>query len=221
MAVEFLDHLNLQYDVQTMPAKLMTTIEHDKERDAETLWKLGKRVREFRRARKMTLVQLSGKSQVSVGMLSHIERGQTSPSLKTLERLRVALDTSLTSFFGREEANSQEDDVVVRTNRRAKLPFDKMGLTKELLSPPGHFALEVFMLVIEPGGGPGTELWRRNGEKAGIVLEGRFELSVNQRIYVIEEGDSFQFDSRRPHSFRNLSNRQSRVLWIIKSDEPG
>lgn len=168
----------------------------------------------------MTLAKLSIRSQISLGMLSHIERGQTSPSLKTLERLRVALDVPLASFFGHSEFDTQDDGVVVRARLRPKLPFEKMGLTKELLSPPGHTALDMLMLVIEPGGNSGVEPWRRSGEKAGMVLEGRFELKLDQRSYVIEEGDSFQFDSSQPHSFRNLSPRQTRVLWIIKAGEP-
>lgn len=187
----------------------------------DALEDLGARVRSLRTEQKMTLQELSARSQVSVGMLSHIERGQTSPSLKTLERLRVALGVPLARFFEPEEARVADAGIVVRRDRRGQLPFDKLGLTKELLSPPGHSDLEVLMLVIEPGGGSGSEPWTRAGEKAGLVLDGRFQLDVGERSYVLEAGDSFQFDSRQPHSFRNLSDRQAHVLWIIKSDEPG
>jgi transcriptional regulator with XRE-family HTH domain len=204
-----------------MPGSLTGTHDLADDLDSHTLSALGARVRELRGERKLTLAKLSLKSQISVGMLSHIERGQTSPSLKTLERLRMALDIPLASFFGPSETRGAEDGVVVRAARRATLPFDKIGLTKELLSPPGHSELDMLMLVIAPGGSSGSEPWRRSGEKAGLVLEGRFELTIGRQVYVIEENDSFQFDSRQPHSFRNLSDGQTRVLWIIKPDEPG
>ena len=77
------------------------------------------------------------------------------------------------------------------------------------------------MLVMEPGGGSGAEPWTRSGEKAGLVLEGRFELSIGDDTQVLEQGDSFQFDSRQPHTFCNVSDKVARVVWIIKSDEPG
>ena len=137
--------------------------------DAHTLSVLGARIRELRSERNLTLAKLSLKSQISVGMLSHIERGKTSPSLKTLERLRVALDIPLASFFGPSHARGREDGVVVRAGLRATLPFSKWGLTKELLSPPGHSDLDMLMLVIEPGGSSGSEPWQRSGEKAGRV----------------------------------------------------
>jgi transcriptional regulator with XRE-family HTH domain len=182
---------------------------------------LGARVREVRKELGMTLAELSLKSAISVGMLSHIERGQTSPSLKTLERLRLALDVPLARFFGEEASKSDETDTVVRSDARRQLPFDALGLTKQLLSPTGHRGLEMLMLVLEPGGNSGPEPWKRSGEKGGLVLEGRFELSVESTRYVIEAGDSFQFDSRQPHAFRNLAKGQTSVLWIIKADDPG
>lgn len=192
------------------------------ERDFDALDMLGARVRELRLKKKMTLAELSERSQVSIGMLSNIERGQTSPSLRTLERLRLALEVPLASFFECKAPDNERDaDVVVRQANRAKLPFAARGLVKELLSPPGHSDLEVLMLVLDPGGGSGPEPWTRQGEKAGLVLAGRFQLDVGERTYVLEEGDSFQFDSRQPHSFRNLASCEARVLWIIKSDEVG
>src|SRR5436190_16830001 len=93
---------------------------------------LGSRIRELRSERNLTLSQLSLKSQISIGMLSHIERGKTSPSLKTLERLRLALDTTLASFFGSGDTRASENGVVVRVAQRPRLPFDRLGLTKEL-----------------------------------------------------------------------------------------
>ena len=204
-----------------MRASPLRAVKPSEEPDPNTLFELGARVRKLRGERNLTLAKLSLKSQISVGMLSHIERGKTSPSLKTLERLRVALDIPLATFFGRSELKDAQDAVVVRADQRPKLPFDKLGLTKELLSPPGHFEMDMLMLVIAPEGSSGAEPWRRNGEKAGLVLEGRFELTLNEQVHVVEEGDSFQFDSRQPHSFRNLDAGQTRVLWIIKPDEPG
>ena len=198
-----------------------TTTLSQEESSFDALGDLGPRLRELRNEKKMTLAELSLRSQVSIGMLSHIERGQTSPSLKTLERLRLALEVPLARFFEREDSALRDDGTVVRANARSRLPFKKLGLTKERLSPPGHSDLDLLMLVIEPGGGSGNEPWTRRGEKAGLVLEGTFELYVGDARHVLQEGDSFQFDGSQPHTFRNPNATPARVLWIIKSDEAG
>lgn len=200
---------------------MRSTAQKKRDFQDDSLVELGARVKTLRTERKMTLAELSLKSEISVGMLSHIERGQTSPSLKTLERLRVALDVPLARFFDAEVTPLEDTDVVVRLMSRRRLPFPAMGLTKELLSPPGHPGLEMLVLDLEPGGNSGPEPWTRRGEKAGVVLQGRFELNVGTERFVIEENDSFQFDGRKPHSFRNLSKGRTRVLWMIKADDPG
>jgi transcriptional regulator with XRE-family HTH domain len=189
--------------------------------DAETLTGLGDRLRRLRAERHMTLSALSTRSQISVGMLSHIERGKTSPSLKTLDRLRIALGVPLASFFDTDAGQSQERAVVTRVHQRSTLQFSESGLTKELLSPPGHRELEMLILSILPGGSSGADPWRRVGEKCGMVLEGRFELQVGEQRYVLDVGDSFQFDSAQPHRFTNIAPGTTRVMWIIKSEEAG
>ena len=193
----------------------------EEELDPDTLRGLGGRIRSLRVERSLTLSALSLKSQISVGMLSHIERGKASPSLKTLDRLRIALGVPLASFFDTGPSESAEERIVTRVGKRPTLSFSNSGLIKELLSPPGHSDLELLMLSIDVGGSSGPDPWRRAGEKGGVVLEGRLELQVAEQSYVLEEGDAFQFDSSQPHAFRNLADVTTRVVWVIRSSEAG
>lgn len=187
--------------------------------DSATLLSLGERIRNLRVEQGLTLAALSARSQISVGMLSHIERGRTSPSLKLLDRLRVALGVPLASFFDVDADHDPEKGTVTRQGQRSTLLFGKTGLTKELLSPPGHSEMEFFMLSIAVGGGSGPDPSRRNGEKAGYVVQGRIELRIAEQRYLLGEGDAFQFDSRQPHSFQNLADIETRLIWIIRSSE--
>ncbi len=179
---------------------------------------LGRRIRQLRTDKGLTLSELAELSRVSIGMLSHIERGHASPSLKTLERLRIALKVQLADFFAIDASSADDINIVVRKNGRSTLPFNKFGLTKELLSPKLHSNLEMLMLVLQPGGSSGPEPWTRNGEKAGYMLEGQLQLTVGSQSYLLYEGDSFRFDSSIEHAFRNPTNAVSRIIWVIKSD---
>ena len=49
--------------------------------------KLGERLRELRQGREYTLLQLAQATSLSVSYLSDLERGRTTPSLDTLEKL--------------------------------------------------------------------------------------------------------------------------------------
>jgi transcriptional regulator with XRE-family HTH domain len=180
---------------------------------------LGARIRSLRKAQRLSLVELSSRSKVSVAMISQIETGQATPSLKTLEKLRAALDVTFGCFFGQSEPTPrQAEPIVVRRASRRKLDLKRIGLTKELLSPDWAAELEVMMLVLAKGGGSGDEPWVRTGEKAGLVLSGGFELTYGDETYDLNAGDSFQFDSSIPHMFRNTHDGETQVLWIIKGD---
>ena len=53
------------------------------------------------------------------------------------------------------------------------------------------------------------------GEKAGLVLEGQVMLTVGDETSLLSTGDSFQFDSQRPHRVVNPNDQPAEVLWIM------
>ena len=60
---------------------------------------IGRQARAFRKNLGMTVVEVSRLANLSPGMLSKIEHGQTSPSLSTLQNLAKALNVPVTSLF--------------------------------------------------------------------------------------------------------------------------
>ena len=60
---------------------------------------IGREVKGFRNKLGMTVVELAKLAELSPGMLSKIENGQTSPSLATLKSLAGALNVPVTSLF--------------------------------------------------------------------------------------------------------------------------
>ena len=180
---------------------------------------LGPRVRTLRKARRLSLADVSVQSGISVAMLSRIERGQSTPSLKALEKLRVALDVTMGDLFPPSAGTATRAPApVVRECDRISLEFPEIGLTKQRLSPGERSDLELLLLVIQPGGGSGPEPWTRTGEKAGLVVAGAARLVIDGEPYDLRAGDSFQFDSSKPHRFDALGDEVVRILWIIKSN---
>ena len=105
----------------------------------------------------------------------------------------------------------------MRHSERRQLKLSRLGLSKELLSPDGASDLELMELILAPGAHSGDEPWVRSGEKAGVVVAGRFKLTHGADTYELDVGDSFQFDGSVPHMFKNGHEGETRVLWIIKA----
>jgi DNA-binding XRE family transcriptional regulator len=82
----------------------------DRERNLETA--IGRQVRGLRQNQRITVKELSDETGLSIGMLSKIENGVTSPSLTTLQSLARALNVPLTALFrqfeeGREAVHTK------------------------------------------------------------------------------------------------------------------
>jgi len=176
---------------------------------------VGARLRAIRAERGLTILELAAKAGVSAGLISQIERGGSNPSMKTVQRLRAALGVNLWDFLGEQEAAAEAGPPFVRrTGQRPRIVVGRTRLVKELLSPRSDGSLR-FMLVTLPPGGVSEEVLLGPGEKGGYVLSGRVELSVEDRRAELAEGDSFGFDSQRPHQLRNRASEPAVVLWIM------
>jgi len=109
------------YEPRSVPAEFR---KEDKGVNNESV---GKRLRQFRTSKGITLSVLSKKSGVSLAHLSEIERGRSAASLKTLEKLSVALGVSVSHFLRSEEEESSLGNKLRRLR-------EKVGLTQKELA---------------------------------------------------------------------------------------
>jgi transcriptional regulator with XRE-family HTH domain len=175
--------------------------------------RLGEAIRLLRRRARLTIGALAKRAQLSTAMVSLLERGRATPSLRTLRLLGLALDVPVSYFFGAREEDAAERYVVRRGNRRL-LRLTRTGVLKETLLPPGKGVLELYELALNPGGASGTDFIQHEGEKAGYVLAGRLRLMLDGVVEVLEPGDTFRFPSSVPHMFDNPGEEVARVIWI-------
>lgn len=69
-------------------------------REDELHLAIGRNIRELRKERALTLKQMSRRTNLSVSLLSQIERAESSASVSSLYKVATALDVRLTELFG-------------------------------------------------------------------------------------------------------------------------
>jgi transcriptional regulator with XRE-family HTH domain len=181
---------------------------------------VGDRIRLLRKARNRSLKELAVGAGLSVGFLSQIERGLSSVSIRALARIADALDVGIADVF---PTDGQEDDslrIVARVKDRRRIDLPNTAMIKEHLTPFHQSPqLDIYILTLEPGGSSGDEPYVHDGAEAGFVLEGGLELFVEGRKFILGEGDSFRFNSNRPHQFRNAGDRTAKAVWVNFRDK--
>lgn len=175
---------------------------------------LGAEIRGLRKARNLTLSHLAAASGLSVGYLSMVERQKATPSIKALMSIAQALGVTIGWFFEAGAVLPQERGLVVRRSRRRRIDFSA-GIVDELLSPSLQGSLELVLCRLAPGASSGEEPYSHSSEEAGVIVRGRLELWVDGQSVLLETGDSFGFESTRPHRYRNPGPEETEVVWAI------
>lgn len=180
--------------------------------------RLGERIRAIRTGRNMSIQELGRRTGLSNGMVSQLERGLTTPSVRSLRLMSQALQVPIAQFFDAEPPQTTSP-YIVRRGERHFLRLTASGVLKELLSPlhdgkAGEGEVELYELTIAPDGSSGSDFMTHEGRKAGYVLAGRVRLWLDQKPHILETGDSFLFPGSLPYMFDNPDKEAGRMLWL-------
>ncbi|OGP63229.1 MAG: hypothetical protein A2170_00745 [Deltaproteobacteria bacterium RBG_13_53_10] len=181
---------------------------------------LGDKIRELRNQKGMTLHELSKKSEVSMSLLSMVERNISAPTVKTLNKVVKALETSISDLYREMEGPKDSDDgtevvsvIHQRDRRKLVLGHERADAHYELLTPDYRKKLQIMYIHFPVGKNKGDFL-SHEGEECGIVLEGKLKAYVGDRTCVLEQGDCIYLDSSVPHKWENLGRIEVRAIWI-------
>ena len=177
---------------------------------------VGQRLRVLREERVISMRALARRSGLSANALSMIERGLTSPSVSTLNKLAVALEVPITAFFRQEPV--RENIVFRKASERTRIPFMR-GLIEGLGGEAFIGRVEAFMLTLESGGSSGPHGMIHTGHELVFCLRGTLEYEVDNQRFLLEPGDSLIFAAQLVHRWRNPSNRVANGIIVISAFE--
>ena len=168
---------------------------------------LGRRLRQLRLQKALSLTSLADAVGISAGFLSALERSQMSASVATLRKLARFYGLNILDFFG--ASNSHRP--VVRPEERKRLEAGP-GVRMELLAW-GDRMMEPHLFRVAPGAGSGDS-YTHAGEEFLYLLRGELKIALEEDEYHLRPGDSFYFESSTPHRWTNPSRKEALILWI-------
>jgi transcriptional regulator with XRE-family HTH domain len=179
---------------------------------------IGREVRAFRKKLGITVADLAAATSLSLGMLSKIENGITSPSLTTLQALSHALGVPVTAFFRRFE--EERNAVLVKAGEGLEIERrgTRAGHQYNLL---GHVGSNTSGVVVEPYLITLSEdsdvfpTFQHEGMEFLYMLEGEVIYRHGESLYRMQPGDSLFFDADAPHGPEELVTLPARYLSII------
>ena len=178
---------------------------------------IGYRVCLIRKRAKVSLAELAQATGRSIGYLSQIERGLSSPTIREVALMADALKVGFMDLVA-PQGEGAAAEPIRRDEDRTYIPFRGPGIVKRVLSPRNTGSIEMFIMELEAGAGTGHQPYSHDGEESGFVLEGSIDLMVGAERHSLEPGDSFRFSSRIPHAFKAFGASGAKVLWVNVGD---
>lgn len=179
---------------------------------------IGREVRAFRKQQGITVAELSKLTDLSIGMLSKIENGNTSPSLTTLQTLANALSVPLTSFFKGYEESREASHTKAGEGIEIEREGTRAGHQYNLL---GHIGSNSSGVIVEPylislnSQSDTFKTFQHDGIEMIYMLEGKIDYLHGNDIFALEPGDTLFFDADAPHGPEKLVELPARYLSII------
>ncbi len=174
--------------------------------------KLGGVIKKARMKKGLTLDEVASLCGYSKALISRIENDNVFPSIESLSKISTALDSSLYDIFA---SLPDEEPVVLRRSERQKYRVKEGEFDLEFLVPNPY---ATSMLPVLYRGEPLAHSTARMGEHIGqewsIVLQGKVEVTVGEKKFVLKEGDSISFNAMTPHKYVNVGTNTAYGVCI-------
>ncbi len=174
---------------------------------------IGKKIKELRLKKGLTLKELSTQTELSIGFLSQLERGLTTIAIVSLEKIAGALGVDLSYFFVVPSRNkktilrSYEKEVFQVENGQ----FIHYHLTNEV---ENKNILPRLIEILPTNNEEKITPYTHEGEEFIYILEGILTLVINEEQYELYPGDSAHIHSDNMHNWANNTNKIIKLLAV-------
>jgi len=176
---------------------------------------LGSAVQRLRKAREMSLGDLSEVSGVAKSIISQIERNETNPTIATVLKLADALGVSPEQLL----AQAAERPAIIQHQRRADIPvlFSEDGKCRLFIIGALELVEHVqwYDFHAEPGGVLASEPHQPGCTEHLHVLRGTIEVTSGEETRQVRAGESLRYRGDLPHVLRNAGDEPAHATMVL------
>ncbi|QHT46276.1 XRE family transcriptional regulator [Halobacillus sp. ACCC02827] len=172
---------------------------------------VGKKLRNIRKEKEMSLNDLAEKTQVSKLTLGKIERGEANPSLTIIWKIANGLAIPITALV----ADSKEVVISRKQEGRKVLSADESLTLEPMFTNSGYGSLETHRAFLKPDSFYTAEAHQPGVIEFVTVMEGAAEVVVGEEVYPLNVHDSIKFHADQPHGYRNRGKEEAVLHFVM------
>lgn len=176
---------------------------------------LGNRIRELRKSRRMTLIDMAKKTDIDQATLSRIENGIMTGTLASHMKIAESLGIPLPDLYEEvlEKVNEKKENAA---RKKLESFSSSSGAVTELLTS-GILQKKMMpvLLKVRPGGRTEPEEYPSLTERLLYVVKGSLEAHIGDEKKTLSEGGCLYFNASEPHRFTNPGRSECWCLSVM------
>lgn len=184
--------------------------------------RIGKKVKLIRESRKLSIEDVSERTNLSAEGIASIEKGELIPGLTPLIKIARVLGVRLGTFMDDQEnlgpvfvkgSNEKDKKSVTRFSERSNAVSSDLDFYS-LAQNKADRHMDPFVIDIFPPSGEDVKLSSHEGEEFIYVLSGNVEILYGKDIYTMQAGDSIYYDSIVAHHVHSAGG-PAKILAVV------
>ncbi len=176
---------------------------------------LGQRIRELRKEKKLTLVEIAQQTGVAQATLSRIETGSMIGTVESHQKIADVLGVSLAELYAVTDPRVHEIAHLKQEDTK-KISFHSKNCQVELLTQESSKKkITPLLITLQPDAEMAQEKNEHGVEKFIFVMEGDIKIIVDKTDYHLRQGETLYFDASLPHQIKNLKSKLAKILITV------
>lgn len=185
--------------------------------------RIGAKVKTIRESRKLSIDDVSERTNLSVESISKIEEGELIPGLTPLIKIARVLGVRLGTFMDDQQdlgpilvraANDKDTNHVTRFSERDNAKSSDLDFYT-LAQNKADRHMDPFIIDVFPPSNEDVKLSTHEGEEFIFVLEGQIEVLYGKDKYELGVGDSIYYDSIVAHHLHSKGEKPAKILAVV------
>lgn len=171
---------------------------------------IGILIKRLRKSKKMTLKEVSEKTDLSISFLSQLERSLCSVTLHSLRKISEALDVSPSYFF---PDSIQMDKDMIRRGAFRQSEHKSSFIYSDLSGDVSNPIFVPILVTLLPGDKRETP-FSHEGQEFIYVTDGILTIILDNTEYDLFPGDSIHMNSTIPHNWFNKTDKPTNFIFV-------
>lgn len=158
---------------------------------------IGIKLRELRKKRNISLLELSKATGMGYSFLSGLENDKHSITIANLSKLADFFGVNLVYFLETDEEELQID--LIRAEEARKFQMED-GMIFQVLTPIQNKNIQTSKVFLPPHTPREPQMHNhREGEENIVLIEGQLHVKIGDREFILNKGDSISFNTSYEH----------------------